>query len=84
MQMITEDKSRLPYLLIGMGFGAVGGLFLAPHAIEEMWKYLRERSHRSLYTLIKQAGKLRENADQMVKKGRDSGGPVLDQTKNTQ
>ncbi|HEY7558625.1 MAG TPA: YtxH domain-containing protein [Candidatus Binatia bacterium] len=66
-----KDKFRFPYLLVGMGLGAVAGLLLAPGAVEEMWKYLRERSHRGLDTLTKQAGTLRESAEGIVKKGRE-------------
>ena len=58
-----------------MGLGAIAGLLLAPGAVEEMWNYLRERSHRGLDTLNRQAGKLRESAEGIVKKGKEFIGP---------
>ena len=66
-----KDKFRFPYLLVGMGLVAIAGLLLAPGAVEEMWKYLRERSHRGLDILNKQAGKLREGAEGIAKKGKE-------------
>jgi hypothetical protein len=82
--MITKDKSRFSYLLVGMGLGAFAGLLLAPGAVEGMWKYLREGSHRGLGTLFKQARKLRESAHGMVKNGKDFIGPPRDSAKNVQ
>jgi hypothetical protein len=67
-----------------MGLGAMAGMLLAPRAVEEMWKYLRERSHRSFETLLKQAGMLRESADGLVKKGKDFIGPPRDSAKSIQ
>ena len=82
--MITKDKFGVPYLLVGMGLAALAGLLLAPGAVEEVWKYLRERTHRGLDTLNKQAGKLRESTHGMVKKGKDFVGPPRDSAKNVQ
>ncbi len=82
--MITKDKFRFSSLWVGIGLGAVGALLLAPGTAEEMWKYLRQRSRRSLDILRKQAGKLRESADVMVKKGQGFVGSRQDSAKNTQ
>lgn len=79
--MITKDRLKFPYLLAGIGLGAVAGLLLASRSVEEMWKYVRERSHRGL-TLIQQAGKLRNGADVMVKKDKDFIGPSSDSAKD--
>lgn len=76
--MKSKDKFRFPYLLVGMGLGAIAGLLLAPGMVEEMWKYLRERSHRGLDALNKQAEKLRESAEGIVKKGKEFIGPHCD------
>ncbi len=82
--MITKDKFRIPYLLVGVGLGAVAGLLLAPGAVEQMWKYLREQSHRGLDTLNKRAGKLRESAAAIAKNGKEFIGPPWDSAKQTQ
>jgi hypothetical protein len=82
--MITKDKFRLPYLLVGMGIGAMAGMLLAPRAVEEMWKYLRERSHRTLDALNKRAAKLRESAAVIVKNGEKFIGPPRESARNTQ
>ena len=62
---------KFPYFLVGMGLGAVAGLLLAPRSGEETREYLRERSIKGLDTLNQQAGKLRESAEGLVKKGKE-------------
>lgn len=76
-----KDKFRFPYVLVGMGLGAIAGLLLTPGAVEEMWKYLRERSHRGLDSLNKQSAKLRESAEGIVKKGKKFIGSHCDSVK---
>jgi hypothetical protein len=56
-------------------------MLLAPGAVEETWKYFRERSHRVLDSLNKQAAKLRESAERIVKKGKEFIGPHCDSVK---
>ena len=77
--MKTNDESKFPYFLVGIGLGAIAGLLLAPRAGEETRKYLRERSAKDLDTLNQQAEKLRESADVTVKKGKELIGPRCDQ-----
>jgi gas vesicle protein len=69
--MITNGESKFPYLLVGMGLGAIAGLLFAPRSGQETRKYLRERSIKGLDTLHQQAGKLRESAEGMVQKGKE-------------
>jgi gas vesicle protein len=68
--MKTNGESQFPYFLIGIGFGAIAGLLLAPRTGEDTRKYLRERTRKGLDTLNRQAGKLRESAEEMVVKGK--------------
>lgn len=82
--MITKDKFRIPYLLVGMGLGALAGLLLAPGAVEQMWTYLRDQSHRGLDSLNKRARKLRASAAVIVKNGQEFIGPPRDSAKNIQ
>ena len=79
--MKTNDEFKFPYFLVGMGLGAIAGLLLAPRSGEETRKYLRERSTKGLDTLNQQAGKLRESADVIVKKGKEFIGPPCDSIK---
>ena len=69
--MTTNGDSKLPYLLIGLGLGAIGGVFSALLARKETRESLRERSNKSRDYLNQQVGKLREAADEVVKKGKD-------------
>jgi gas vesicle protein len=68
--MKTNDESRFPYFLVGMGLGVVAGLLFAPRSGEETRRYLRERRNKGLDTLNRQAGKLRESAEAVVEKGK--------------
>ena len=79
--MITNGESKFPYFLVGMGLGAIAGLLFAPRSGEETRKYLRERSTKGLDTLNQQAGKLRESAAKIVKKGKEFIGPHCDSVK---
>jgi gas vesicle protein len=79
--MQTNGESKFSYLLIGLGLGAIAGLLLAPRSGEETRKYLRERSNKGLDTLNQRAGKLRESAEGIVKKGKEFIGPHRDSVK---
>jgi gas vesicle protein len=79
--MTTNGESKFSYLLIGLGLGAIGGLMSALLARKETREVLRERSGKSLDYLNQQAGKLRETADVIVKKGKEFIGPPRDSVK---
>jgi gas vesicle protein len=79
--MTTNGESKFSYLLIGLGLGAIGGLMSALLARKETRDVLRERSGKSLDYLNQQAGKLRETADVIVKKGKEFIGPPRDSVK---
>jgi len=79
--MQTNGESKFSYLLIGLGLGAIAGLLLAPRSGEETRKYLRERSNKGLDTLNQRAGKLRESAEGIVKKGKEFIGSHRDSVK---
>jgi gas vesicle protein len=77
--MQTNGESKFSYLLIGLGLGAIAGLLCASRSGEETRKYLR--SNKSLDYLNQQARKLRENAEGIVKKGKEFIGPHRDSVK---
>jgi gas vesicle protein len=79
--MTTSGESKFSYLLIGLGLGAIGGLMSALLARKETRELLHERSGKSLDYLNQQAGKLRETADVLVKKGKEFIGPPRDSVK---
>ena len=79
--MQTNGESKFSYLLIGLGLGAIAGLLCASRSGEETRKYLRERSNKGLDTLNQRAGKLRESAEGIVKKGKEFIGPHRDSVK---
>ena len=79
--MTTNGESKFSYLLIGLALGAIGGLMSALLARKETREVLRERSGKSLDYLNQQAGKLRETADVLVKKGKEFIGPPRDSVK---
>lgn len=80
--MTTNGESKFSYLLIGLGLGAIAGLMAAILARKETREVLRERSGKSLDYLYQQAGKLRETADGIVKKGKEFIGPHCDSAKS--
>ena len=69
--MKTNSEFKFPYFLVGIAVGAIAALLLAPSPGEETWKYLRERSNKGLDYLNQQAGKLRQSAEGVVRKGRE-------------
>ena len=79
--MTTNDESKFSYLLVGLGLGAIGGLMAAMLARKETRELLRERSINGLDYLNQQAGKLRESAEVIVKKGKEFIGPHCDSVK---
>ena len=79
--MTTNGESKFSYLLIGLGLGAIGGLMSVLLARKETREVLRDRSGKSLDYLNQQAGKLRETADVIVKKGKEFIGPPRDSVK---
>ncbi|MGH7768328.1 MAG: YtxH domain-containing protein [Candidatus Binatia bacterium] len=69
--MKSNGGLKFPYFLIAIGIGAMAGLLFALRAGEDTRNYLRERSDKGLDYLNRQAGKLRESAEGLVKKGKE-------------
>ena len=69
--MITNSESKLSYLLMGLGLGAIGGLMAALLALMETGALLRERCTEALDYLSEQGQKLRETTEGIVEKGKE-------------
>jgi gas vesicle protein len=69
--METKAESRISYLLIGIGVGAIGGLIAALLARKETREKVVERGTKSLDYLKEQGRRLRESSKEAVKKGRN-------------
>lgn len=68
--MRTNGESKISYLLIGLGLGAIGGLMAAMLSRKETREMLREGSGKGLDYVNEQTGKLREIADVIVQQGK--------------
>jgi len=68
--MTTNGESKVSYLLVGLGLGAVGGLMAALLVRKETREIIRDRSRKSLDYLNEQAGKLRETTDVIVQQAK--------------
>ena len=68
--MTTNGESKVSYLLVGLGLGAVGGLMAALFVRKETREIIRDSSRKSLDYLNQQAGKIRESADVIVQQGK--------------
>ena len=55
--MRTNSESKISYLFVGLGLGAVGGLMAALLVRKETREIIRERSRKSLDYLNQQARK---------------------------
>jgi gas vesicle protein len=69
--MKSNGESKFSYFLIATGIGAMAGLLFALSSGEDRRKYLRERSTNGLDYLNRQAGKLRETAQGLMKNGKE-------------
>ena len=67
--MRINSESKLSFLLIGLGLGAIGGLMAVLLARKETRKLLRERSTEALDYLSQKGKSLRETTEGIVEKG---------------
>ena len=69
--MRTNGESKLTYLLVGLGLGAIGGAMAALLARKETRDLLRECSSKTVDYINQQRKKLRETTEGIVGKGKE-------------
>lgn len=69
--MNTNASSKLLYLTIAAGLGAIGGAISVLLARKDSREYIRERSAQGLEYLNQTGAKLRESTSGVVEKGRE-------------
>ncbi len=67
-----EDSNKLSYFFLGLGIGVAAGVLFAPKSGEETRGYLRSRADESAGYLRRQAADLKENANDIVDRGRQA------------
>ena len=68
--MADEGGGKFTYFLAGMGIGAVIGILFAPRSGEETRNLLQSRAEEGRDYLTKRSQELREQADDLVDRGR--------------
>ena len=69
--MRTNGESKLSFLLIGLGLGAIAGLMAVLLARKETREKLLEQGSRSFDYLNQQGKKLRESVGGVIEKGKE-------------
>ena len=69
--MNTNAPSRLPYLIIAAGLGAIVGALSLLLARKDSREYIRERGAKGLEFLNQTGAKLRDSTEGLVGKGRE-------------
>ena len=69
--MGMNASTKLPYLIIAAGVGAIGGALSILLARKESREYIRERSAKGLEYLNQAGAKLQKGTEDLVEKGRE-------------
>lgn len=68
--MESNNGSKLSYMILGLGLGAVAGLLLAPRTGEETRKIIRDRADEGRDYLKTKAQEFSDQADELASKGK--------------
>jgi len=68
--MGDSTGSKISYLLVGLGIGALIGILFAPKSGEETREYLSQKADEGREYAQRKARELRERADDIVERGR--------------
>ena len=66
-----EGGSGFIWFLAGLGIGAIVGVLYAPKSGEETRDYLRRRGEEGRDYVVNQAGRVREQANEWVDRGKE-------------
>lgn len=80
--MTTNGTAKTSQLFTGLALGAIGGVIAAIFSRKRTRDALRERGGEGLSLLNQQAGKLRDTADDILRKGKDFIGPQWNSVRN--
>lgn len=80
--MTTNGTAKTSQLFTGLALGVIGGVIAAIFSRKHTRDALRERGGESLGFLNQQAGKLRDTADDILRKGKDFIGPQCNSVRN--
>ncbi|MEO5574537.1 MAG: YtxH domain-containing protein [Gammaproteobacteria bacterium] len=69
--MDSNKGSKLGYMILGLGLGAVVGLLLAPRTGEETRKIIRDRADEGRDYLKTKAHEFSDQADELDGKGKE-------------
>ncbi len=69
--MNSTDGSKLGYMLLGIGLGAVAGLLIAPRSGEESRRIIRERTDEGRDFIKGKAQEFSDQAEGLAEKGKD-------------
>lgn len=64
-------SSKLPYFIIGLGFGAAAGILFAPKSGDDARVELRQRADEGREYLKRRSGEFREQAGHAFDRGRE-------------
>lgn len=67
-----DEDNKLPYFFLGLGVGLAAGLLFAPKSGEETRALLRGKAEDSREFVKRKTGEIRENASDLVDRGRDA------------
>ncbi len=68
---MAEESSKFSYFAFGLGLGLAIGVLFAPKTGEETRDYLRGKADEGREFLRRRSGELREQASDLVDRGRD-------------
>jgi gas vesicle protein len=70
--MAERIDSKVNYLLLGLGIGALLGILFAPKSGEETREYLSQKAKEGSEYAQKKARELREGAEDLIERGKEA------------